>query len=57
MKDDNENNIYLDKIMKELYISHTQGKLKEKKLKKVLKRDIWWDPKKCKKLGLIDEII
>ena len=57
MKDDNENNIYLDKIMKELYITHTQGKLKEKKLKKVLKRDIWWDPKKCKKLGLIDEII
>ena len=57
MKDDNENNIYLDKLMKEIYISHTNGKLKEKKLKKVLKRDIWWDPKKCKKLGLIDEII
>ena len=57
MKDDNKNNIYLDKKMKELYLNHTRGKLKEKKLKKILKRDIWWNPKKCKKLGLIDEII
>jgi len=57
IKDENKNNIYLDKIMKDLYIFHTNGKLKEQKLKKVLKRDILWNPKKCKKFGLIDEII
>jgi ATP-dependent protease ClpP protease subunit len=57
MKDDNLNNIYLHEKMKELYLNHTNGRLKEKKLKKVLKRDIWWNPQKCKKLGLIDEII
>lgn len=57
MKDDNINNIYLQEKMKEIYLNHSKNKLKEKTLKKCLKRDIWWDPKKCKKLGLVDTII
>ena len=43
--------------MKEIYLNQSKNKLKEKTLKKCLKRDIWWDPKKCKKLGLVDTII
>ncbi len=57
MEDDHKNNSYLQNKMKKIYLTHTKGKLKEKRLNKILKRDIWWDPKKCKKLGLIDEII
>ena len=57
MKDDIKNSKYLMKIIKDIYIKYTNEKLDKDKLDEVLQRDIWWSPKKCKKYGLIDEII
>ena len=57
MKDDMKNSKYLMKIIKDIYIKYTNEKLEEDKLDEFLQRDIWWAPKKCKKYGLIDEII
>ena len=57
MKDDLANSTYLEEITNKIYLDNTHGKLKKKKLAKYLKRDLWWDATKCKKLGLVDEII
>jgi len=57
MKDDMKNSKYLMKIIKDIYIKYTNEKLDEDKLDAFLQRDIWWSPKKCKKYGLIDEVI
>ena len=57
MKDDIKNSKYLMKVIKDIYMKHTNDKLSEDKLDEVLQRDIWWSPKKCKKYGLIDEIV
>jgi len=57
MKDDMKNSKYLMKIIKDIYIKYTNDKLQEDKLDEFLQRDIWWAPKKCKKYGLIDEVI
>jgi len=43
----------MDKI-KELYINYAN--IDEKDLDDILKRDIWWDSKKCLETGLVDEI-
>lgn len=56
MCDDMKNSKYLMKIIKDIYIEYSNQLLTSDKLDKYLKRDIWWSPKKCKKLGLIDEI-
>ena len=56
MKDDFANSTYLEDMTNQIYLDHTNGKLKKKKLAKCLKRDLWWDAEKCKKLGLVDEI-
>ena len=57
MKDDMKNSKYLMKIIKDIYIKYTNEKLDDDKLDDFLQRDIWWSPKKCKKYGLIDEVI
>jgi len=41
----------MDNII-QLYLEHTN--IKEKKLKKMLKRDIYWNYDECKKNGLVD---
>ena len=55
--DDFKNCTYLQKTVKKLYMEYTNGKLDKDKLDAYLKRDIYWSAKKCKKLGLVDEII
>ena len=57
MNDDHENNVYLQNLMKQLYIEHSNGKLNDKKLDNVLKKDILWNPTKCLQNGLVDEIV
>ena len=57
MKDDFTNSTYLEDVTNNIYLEHTHGKMNKKKLSKYLKRDLWWDAKKCKKLGLVDEIV
>jgi len=57
LEDDHENNRYLENNIKNLYIKYSDGKLNERVLEKVLKRDLMWDPQKCLKYGLVDEII
>ena len=56
MKDDQINNIYLQNRIKELYITHSNGKLNSKKLEAILKRDLMWTANKCLQNGLVDEI-
>ena len=43
----------MDKI-KELYMKY--AKMNEKELDDILKRDIWWNSKKCLETGLVDEV-
>ena len=57
LDDDHINNVYLQTKIKKLYIDHSNGKLTDKSLDKILKHDIMWDAKKCKQHGIIDEII
>jgi len=57
MKDDFENSTYLENLINKIYLDHTNEKLPEKKLKKCLKSDLWWDAEKCQTLGLVDEIV
>lgn len=49
------NNKGIMKAIKKHYKRYT--KIPEDKMDKILARDIWWSAKKCKKYGLIDEII
>jgi len=45
----------LMKLIKNIYKEHTN--VKEDKIDEILKHDIWWDAKKCKKLNLVDDIL
>ena len=45
----------LMKLIKNIYKEHTN--VKEDKLDEILKHDIWWDAKKCKKFNLVDDIL
>ena len=45
----------LMKLIKNIYKEHTS--VKEDKIEEILKHDLWWDAKKCKKLNLVDEIL
>lgn len=45
----------LMKLIKSIYKEHTN--VKDDKIEEILKHDIWWDAKKCKKLNLVDEIL
>ena len=54
MKDDFINDTKLMKQLYKLYLEHT--KMNKKKIKEVLKRDLWWNTIECKKNGLIDDI-
>ncbi len=55
LKDMIANNEDIMKTIKKWYKDRT--KLPPKEMDKILSRDIWWNAKKCKKYGLIDEII
>jgi len=57
INDDYENCKYLQNCIKKLYIENSNGKLNNKKLDTILKRDLMWDAKKCLDMGLVDEII
>ena len=54
MKDDFMNDTKLMELLYKLYLEHTSMDIKT--IKKVLKRDLWWDATKCLKHGLIDDI-
>ncbi len=53
--DDMENNETLMANIKELYREHTN--IHGNALDKILKRDMWWNAKKCIECGLADEIL
>ena len=57
MTDDMKNSTYLQKRIKQLYMEHTRGKMKKDKLEDLLKRDLMLSFKKCRKMGLVDELI
>jgi ATP-dependent Clp protease protease subunit len=57
LEDDHENNMYLEDCIKKLYVTYTHGKLNNKLLEKILKRDLMWNASKCLQHGLVDEII
>lgn len=54
MKDDFINDTKLMELLYKLYLEHT--KMNKKKIKEVLKRDLWWNVEECKENGLIDDI-
>jgi len=53
-KDDMKNSKELMKMIRRIYAEHT--KVTPKKLKKILKKDLWFDAEKCIELGLVDGI-
>ena len=56
LNDDHINNLLLQNKIRQLYIKYSNGKLTNKKLDTILKRDIMWDAEKCLEMGLVDEI-
>ena len=54
MKDDFLNDTKLMELLYKLYKDYTKMDLKL--IKKVLKRDLWWESNECLKNGLVDEI-
>jgi len=55
LKDDMENADLFMRIIKDIYNEHT--KVPKKKLKEILKHDLWFDAETCLEYGLVDEII
>lgn len=43
------------RLIRQVYLKHT--KITGKKLNKILKHDLWFTPKKCLKLGMVDEVV
>ena len=43
------------KIIIKIYKKY--GQIPEKKLSKLLKKDIWWKASKCLKMGLVDKVL
>lgn len=54
-EDEMENLNKLMNLIKNIYKKNTSVPIK--KLNKILKHDLWWDPTECLKYGLVDEII
>lgn len=54
LEDDHHNNKALMERLYKLYTEYSD--LTKPKLKKILKKDIWWDAEKCIEVGLVDEI-
>lgn len=54
LNDDHQNNQALMERLYKLYLQYT--KLNRSKLRKILKKDIWWDSAKCVEAGLVDSI-
>lgn len=55
LKDDMKNCDVFMKRIQGIYEEHT--KIPKKKLKEILKRDLWFDSKTCLEYGLVDEVI
>tara|TARA_R100001594_G_scaffold43382_1_gene75526 strand:+ start:1061 stop:1696 length:636 start_codon:yes stop_codon:yes gene_type:complete len=55
MKDAMENNDLFMRIITDVYEEHT--KIPKKKLKEILKRDLWLDAETCLDYGMVDEIV
>jgi ATP-dependent protease ClpP protease subunit len=55
LEDDMENNSHLMETIKAIYKKYTNVPMK--KVDEILKHDLWFDSKKCLKLGLVDHII
>ena len=55
LKDSIENCDLFMQIIKDIYDEHT--KIPKKKLKEILKHDLWLDAETCLEYGLVDEII
>jgi ATP-dependent Clp protease, protease subunit len=54
LKEDMVNSERFMEMIYDIYLNHT--KLKRKNLKKLLKKDLWWDSKTCITKGLVDGI-
>ena len=54
-KDQMQNNDLIMSVIKDLYEKHT--KIPKRKLREILKRDVWFDAETCLEYGLVDEII
>jgi len=48
----------LTELMEEIYKIYTENtNIKKKELKEMLRRDVWWNSKKCLKLKLVDKVL
>ena len=55
LEDEMENLKELMRRIKLIYKNKT--KIDKKNLDEILKHDLWWDAKKCLKMGLVDKIV
>ena len=55
LEDEMENLKELMRRIKLIYKNKT--KIDKKNLDEILKHDLWWDSKKCLKMGLVDKIV
>lgn len=54
LKDNMKNSKELMRMIRNVYLNHTT--IPKKKLKKILKKDLWFNAEKCIELGLVDGI-
>lgn len=54
MKDEMKNNALVMKTITDFYVEH--GRIAERQVKQILKKDLWFDAKRALRLGLVDEI-
>ena len=55
IEDDFQNCQQFMETIKEIYNKHT--KIPKKKLRNLLRHDLWWNTETCLKYGLVDEIV
>ena len=55
MKDGMQNNDLFMDIIRQIYHQHT--KIPKRKLREIMKRDLWFDAETCLDYGMIDEIV
>ena len=55
LEEEMENLKLLMQKIKQIY--KTKTKVKKEQLDEILKHDLWWDSKKCLKMGLVDRIL
>lgn len=57
IKENQVNNTFLMKKLYDVYHKKSNGTMKKRTIKKILKKDIYWDYVQCKKKNIVDDLL